>query len=437
MTNEVNKKLENDLLSVRAVPSTNYVLEGIVNKLYVMFEIKGGELPHDKPIRNTFDLALVLDRSGSMAGDKLKNAKSAVENVIQNLRRDDKLHLVQYDDSVDTVFKNGDLKNRDILLQQVRKVRSGGSTDLMGGIQQGYHLIDKDSNKSRRIFLFSDGLANAGIHDPNLIQKGVTDMYEKKGVNITTFGIGSDFNELLMQGIAEKTAGDFFFIDNPDKIPNLVGEALEGLLNVIASNIQVKARGKNGCTVTKVYGHDLRSGAFLGDVKESEIRQIIFEIEVNPEKLRSDGNFGEIEISYTLASDILNKKINVIDLHITSTSDETKLEEESEEVLIAKKLMEIAEQESEILRFIEQEQYDDALKSQQLILDELEGMSGKGYRSVEQKLRTSLMDMQSLRRARVMRDEFSKSMSLKRKHYSHYMSMQSKNREIEDPDETD
>jgi Ca-activated chloride channel family protein len=101
---------------------------------------------------------------------------------------------------------------------------------LYGGLEQGFSILVKEPNTARkRIFLFSDGLVNAGKTNESDIFEGVR-MMHKSDINFTTFGIGSDFDEKIMRGVAEHGSGDYFFIKQAEDIVTQVGKGLKVLV---------------------------------------------------------------------------------------------------------------------------------------------------------------------------------------------------------------
>lgn len=429
MSNEKNN-VKNELIQIRVLPSTQWVLNGITNKLYVMIEISTSMDEKNKKTRTPLDLALVLDRSGSMSGEKITNSKLAVIKVIENLHPDDILHFVMYDDVVDVVFKNGSLKNKQILIEQVKTIRARNSTNLAGGLTKGYEMFDtknKDkSSKSQRIFLFSDGLANEGIRSPDKIKELASQMH-KTGVNISAFGIGRDFNEDLMMGIAEHGAGDYFFIDGADNIPSIVNEGLEGLLGIVASNSVLKVNGINGSTVTKIYSYDLMIGATLGDIRELETRQVLVEIEVQPEKLNDSMEFMKYEFGYNPIANLLEKNIISSSISIKRTDDDSKIQEENDEVLVLRNLLETAEQEMKMHEMIDSGRIDEAIDLQSSLIIKLGKILNRDTKGlVDMKIETSKDVLERLKEDEKMGEY---SMSRKMSHYSSYQTRSSKFRQ--------
>ena len=137
------------------------LLYGLRQQNVVMLDMQTGAAAARAP----FELCIMLDRSGSMAGHRLKAAKTAICSVIEALQEKDILHLVAYDDSPRVVFEAGDLEDRERLCQQVRGIRDGGSTDIGWALDSAAKVLNRSTSglANRRIFLFSDGHPNQGL----------------------------------------------------------------------------------------------------------------------------------------------------------------------------------------------------------------------------------------------------------------------------------
>ena len=217
------------------------------------------------------------------SNNKLEFAKKAVISVLDLLHDDDVVHLVAYDDTVSNVFENTRASTRQVLYSVVEGIKTGGSTNLSGGITTGADLFEKYSYPgfSKRMFVLSDGLANVGLRSREAIKKAVK-KYNDKGVIIDSFGIGEDFDEGIMKGIAEAGCGQFFFLESAEVIIPLMTKALQSVFDVFGARAQLIVRGRNNAIVTKIWGHDnIALGADLGDLHVDNLRVILCDFTVS------------------------------------------------------------------------------------------------------------------------------------------------------------
>jgi Mg-chelatase subunit ChlD len=181
------------------------------------------------------NVALVLDRSGSMAGErKFTLARQAVEQALRMLRPEDRFSLVVYDSEIDVLarstFATADARRQ--ALAALDAVEPRGSTNLFGGWMRGCEQVAEflSDDGVSRVLLLTDGLANAGETDRDVLARHAGEL-RQRGIATSTFGVGDDFDERLLRDIAHEGGGHFYFIEQPAQIPDLLtselGEALE------------------------------------------------------------------------------------------------------------------------------------------------------------------------------------------------------------------
>jgi Ca-activated chloride channel family protein len=272
--------------------------------------------------RLPLNLAAVLDRSGSMGGAKLEYTKRALGFIVDQTAAADWLSVVTYDDQVDVLQPAGHVVNKDMLKARVQEIRIGGTTNLSGGLLSGAHEARKNvaQGNVNRVLLMTDGLANVGIVDPVELVEKVRQIRES-GVNVTTLGVGADFNEDLLAAMAEAGGGDFYYIENPDQIPSIFAQELEGLLSVAAQSLNVHVNTGEGVGIKAVIGYkptgsgtDIQMN--LPDIYAGETKALVLELDVEPGKPGSK-KLAAIELTY---EDLLGKQGEVkitVELPIT------------------------------------------------------------------------------------------------------------------------
>jgi len=210
-----------------------------------------------RPERLPLDLALVVDRSGSMSGGKLDLAKLAARRAVDLLGSNDRLALVDYDDEV-RVLAEGSLvtgAHRARLHQGIDRMESGGSTNLAGGWLTGCAEVARGQRAGSvaRTLLLSDGLANVGITDVDTLRHHASEL-RARGVATSTLGIGADFDERLMEGVARAGAGNFYYLERAEQIPDFLASELGDALEVVARGARLVVTADPGMTIESLDG---------------------------------------------------------------------------------------------------------------------------------------------------------------------------------------
>ncbi|MCB9032639.1 MAG: VWA domain-containing protein [Chitinophagales bacterium] len=247
---------KNGAITLKAGLSNDFFTPNIRNG-YLYVEVQADEFKNEKVERLPLNISLVIDRSGSMSGDKIKYVKEAAKFVVNNMSKDDILSIIIYDDQVEVLQEAIKVENKQLIINKINQITDRGSTNLTGGMLQGYTQVKANYKTGyvNRVLILSDGLANQGITDPTEIQKIVQKKNTEDGISISTFGVGNDYNEDLMTAMAEFGAGNYYFIDSPDKIPSIFEKELKGLMSVVAQNANLKIELPTNVELVKVYGY--------------------------------------------------------------------------------------------------------------------------------------------------------------------------------------
>lgn len=243
--------------------------------------------------RRPMNLCVVLDRSGSMAGEgKITYAKKALYALIDQLTTRDILSIVIYDDVVEVLSEARHVRNKMALKRLIERIEPRGSTNLGGGMMEGFRQVDRHFDREfvNRVVLLSDGLANQGIVDPTELNR-IARRYRSRSISLTTMGVGLDYNENLMMGLAESGCGNYYFIERPYNLAYIVQKELNALSGIVLQSASIELTLGKGVRVLDVVGcdHKFMSGKYsisVGDVYANERREISVEL-VIPEGVGS------------------------------------------------------------------------------------------------------------------------------------------------------
>lgn len=206
------------------------------------------------------NLCIVLDRSGSMSGQKIEKAKDAAIEALRRLGPRDVFSLVVYDHSVDTIIPAQLVANAEWIESRIRDIRPGGNTALYGGVSQGAAEIRKhleDSSRVHRLLLLSDGLANVGPSSSADLGRLGTSLL-KEGISVTTVGVGTDYNEDLMTQLAQNSDGNTYFVESSVDLPRIFAAELGDVLNVVARKVHLEIECADGTRPVRIIGRDGR-----------------------------------------------------------------------------------------------------------------------------------------------------------------------------------
>lgn len=197
--------------------------------------------------RAPLNLALVLDRSGSMEGNKMRRLREAARQAVGRLRSDDVLTIIAFDSSAKVILPAGKVGNRRAALRAVEGLEAGGSTALYGGVSQGLRQLREYKGRDRvsRLILISDGLANVGPSTPSELA-GLGREAGGLGIPVTTFGLGLDFGEDLMTRLALASDGNHAFIPDEGGLAAYFDKELGEALAVTARDLVIEITLKPG-----------------------------------------------------------------------------------------------------------------------------------------------------------------------------------------------
>ncbi|WP_172820812.1 VWA domain-containing protein [Cyanobium sp. NIES-981] len=203
--------------------------------------------------RRPLNLALVIDRSGSMSGTKLSHARKAARFLAGQLTAADRLAIVSFDDEVQVVMPSRPAGDPQPFIAAINTIRSGGCTALHDGWLAGAQQVAEQLEPAaiNRVLLLSDGQANQGLTHRGQIAEQVAGL-SQRGISTSAFGLGSGFDEDLMGAMAAAGGGTLAHIESPAQLADLYASELRGLAGTVGRQVSLGIRAKHGARVADV-----------------------------------------------------------------------------------------------------------------------------------------------------------------------------------------
>ena len=254
--------------------------------------------------RSPVNLAVVLDRSSSMRGEKIQYAKDGTLQALRQLNNGDAFSLVTYSSGVYTLVPSATNRDADAIANLIANISAGGSTALFGGVSQGAAEVRKHlaSPFIHRVLLLSDGLANIGPSSPSELGR-LGAALQKEGISVSTVGVGFDYNEDLMTHLSQASDGNTYFAESADMLPQIFAEELGGVFNVVAQKVDVTLSFPEGVRPLRIVG---REGRIRGNTVEVPLNQLyagqdkyaLVEVEISDGRADQTREIARAQISY-------------------------------------------------------------------------------------------------------------------------------------------
>jgi len=256
------------------------------------------------------DLVVILDRSGSMGGDKIENARRAIHELISRLGPEDRFALVTYSNTASLAISPApaDDSARAAWLETVAAILPDGGTNMSSGLDLGLDTIDRmrASGRVPRAILISDGLANQGDATPEGLLRRAGRAVRGEYM-LTTVGVGADFNEYLMSALADAGTGNYYYVRVGDDLGTVFAREFDGAKATVASGVEVQIEPGDGVVVLDAAGYPLErtSGAVVfrpGSLAVGQQRRIWVTLSV-PNQAPGDHSLGRFALSYSRGSE--------------------------------------------------------------------------------------------------------------------------------------
>jgi Ca-activated chloride channel family protein len=309
--------------------------------VYVLIEALPGAAMAQ--VQMPLNLSLVLDKSGSMQGQKIQNLRAAAKMVVDRLRPDDLLSVVAFSDRKYLIADSQPVDDTEALKKKIDRIRDGGGTAISGGMAQGLTELDKALSPDRisRMLLLTDGQTFGDEKQCKKLGKKAGD----QGIVVYALGLGDDWNEDLLDQVAEASGGTADFIDSPDKIVDFFDRAVQSMQDTVVQNAQVILRLANGVTPRQVWqvlpmisnlGYrplsDRDVQVSLGELEKGQPRSLLVELLVSP---RPAGGYriAQAEINYDVPGlNLVGEKVKA-DIILEFTADAAQARQYDPEVM--------------------------------------------------------------------------------------------------------
>lgn len=255
--------------------------------------------------RPPINVALVIDRSGSMSGDRIEAAKKAAHVALDRLAADDIVSVVTYNHKVDVLAPAGRLGAvRQEIERAIDRLTVDGTTALYAGTKEGGEQVQKflSDTKVNRVVLISDGLANVGPSSPHELGE-LGRKFAGKGISVTTIGLGLEYNEDLMQRLASASDGNHAFVESPRQLAGIFDKEFGDALSIAAQDVTIIIECRTGFKPTRVLGREADISGSTIRLKMNQLqadneRYVVIEMETPSGAKAGEADVADIKVEY-------------------------------------------------------------------------------------------------------------------------------------------
>lgn len=300
--------------------------------IYVLTELfPGAGVSH---VRLPLNLTLLLDRSGSMAGPKLRNMKEAVKRIIDQLDPSDVISIVTFETRTKVLFPAQLATDKESLKKQVDGIDDGGGTNMAAGLREGINQVQQWMGPDRisRLVLLTDGEATDKEDD----SRREADNAGAMGVPLIGLGLGKDWNEDFIFDLSDRSllaadsrTGHVDYIQNPDEATNIFQQVYNSM-QVIARDTAINIRMVQGLEARRVWQvtpmindlslRTIQGRAIVIPVGELEQSGASYLVEMMlPPRPEGAVRIAQTDVSYTVPGQ--GQVRDAVDLVVNFTSD--------------------------------------------------------------------------------------------------------------------
>lgn len=292
-------------VEIEITPSQSVVEADKPSELVARFRVRGLPIVGEK--RVPINLALVVDSSGSMAGEPINRAREACATLLDALKPDDAVSIVTFGSQPQVVvpaIRISD-ESRAKAKEAVKGIKAEGTTDMAGGLQGGITQARTffAPNGINRVVLLGDGVPN----DP-AATLSFADQAKNQQISVTALGLGIDFDETLMAGVAQRSGGTYHFIDEASRVAKVFEQELSKMQRVVARRAFIDVTPGPSVTIDgalglpyQLIGRTMR--VQLGDIGEGQNRDVVVRVRVTtPRKAGAQIELADAVVRYEVTA---------------------------------------------------------------------------------------------------------------------------------------
>lgn len=270
---------------------------------YLRVALNGCQRPPTE--RTPVNVAFVIDRSGSMRGARIAQAREAAAAAVRRLDKNDIASVVIFDDKIDLLVQAQPVDDHAAFIDRIRQIDTRGSTAIHGAVTEGAQQVrhNLDPRRLNRVVLLSDGQANVGPRRPEdfaILGRQLL----AQGISVSTIGLGNQYNEDLMLALARASDGNHSFVGETTDLVQVFNKEFDDVLASCAQTVSIDVELKPGVRVVRALSRD---GKIEGQTAQFQLNQVyaatehyvLMEVEVDPTAAAGDNtDLGRVRVSY-------------------------------------------------------------------------------------------------------------------------------------------
>lgn len=295
---------KSERMQLKVEPGQTVLKAGRPAKAFLRVGFEG--IPYeDEAQRPPVNLALVIDRSGSMSGDKIEQAKEAAILALSRLSGMDRIAVLAFDHGVDVVIPTGPFDDFDEMKRRIDALYPGGSTAIYAAVRQAANGVIDGASPDRisRVILLSDGQANVGPSSPADLEKLGREI-GGAGVSVTTIGLGLGYSEDLMTRLAYASDGNHAFVESPERLADIFNKEFGDVLSIVGQDVEIIIECPEGVKPLRALGRDVkiegqRVTYKLNQIGGSQERYLLIELDVEGKPANASASLADVRLAYT------------------------------------------------------------------------------------------------------------------------------------------